>query len=205
MSDQQGSVRRVATTRPDVAGRKADHPKEGDEGGAQDGRPWRTGVADGHRRAAIRQPAHARSLEAWAPTPEPTPVLDVAASWGRPVRGPRQRLRALNPLAAADRALLAAGADGAGVRNGFGNRDLRQRLEGVDRKGAAARKRRSAAVTRKRRRLRAHGLIRPVPQSHRYQVTVEGRRQLTALRAACHAAGAQLTQAVENLLGPRRF
>jgi hypothetical protein len=145
-----------------------------------------------HRRAEIRQPANARYPEALATTREPTPVQDVAASLGRPVRGP-QRARALNPLAPEDQALLAAVADGAWVINGFRNRDLRARLYGADPK---AQKRRSAAVTRKLRLLRAHGLIRKVPKTHRYQVTADSRQQLTALRAACQADAAKLTEAV---------
>ncbi len=42
-------------------------------------------------------------------------------------------------------------------------------------------RRRSAAVSRKLRLLRAHGLIQKVPKTHRYQVTSHGRLAITAI------------------------
>jgi hypothetical protein len=41
---------------------------------------------------------------------------------------------------------------------------------------------------------RAHGLIRKVPQTHRYLVSETARRTLTALLAARHADTDRLTQ-----------
>jgi hypothetical protein len=43
------------------------------------------------------------------------------------------------------------------------------------------RRRRSAAVSRKLRLLRAHGLIQKVPKTHRYQVTSHGQLAITAI------------------------
>jgi len=40
---------------------------------------------------------------------------------------------------------------------------------------------RSAAISRKLRILRAHGLIQKVPKTHRYQVTSNGRLAITAV------------------------
>ena len=45
-------------------------------------------------------------------------------------------------------------------------------------------RRRSAAVGRKLRMLRAHGLIRKLSHTHRYQVTDEGRKILNAILLA---------------------
>jgi len=42
-------------------------------------------------------------------------------------------------------------------------------------------RRRSAAVSRKLRLLRAHGLIQKVPKTHRYQVTETGRLAIAAI------------------------
>ena len=195
MYDKQGSVLRVETTLNDVRGLKSYRPKEGEAEGAKAWRPLRKGVADLHRRAEISQQANERYLEALASAAETTPVQEVAASLGRPVRWRKQRVRALNPLAPEDRSLLAAVADGKWVVNGFRNRELRERLYGADPQDATARQRRSAAVTRKLRLLRAHSLIRKVPKTHRYQVTEAGRQQLTALLAACHADAAKLMAA----------
>jgi hypothetical protein len=55
-------------------------------------------------------------------------------------------------------------------------------------------RRRSAAVTRQFALLRAHGLLRKMPRSHRYQLTSKGRRIITALLAACYADVEQLTK-----------
>jgi hypothetical protein len=53
---------------------------------------------------------------------------------------------------------------------------------------------RSAAVTRQLALLRAHGLLRKLPRTHRYQITTKGRRILTALLTACYADVEQLTK-----------
>jgi hypothetical protein len=60
---------------------------------------------------------------------------------------------------------------------------------------AAAQRRQSAAVTRRLALLRAHGLILKVQKTHRYQVTAEGRRILTALLSAHAADASQLAAA----------
>jgi DNA-binding MarR family transcriptional regulator len=52
---------------------------------------------------------------------------------------------------------------------------------------------RAAAVTRQLRLLRAHGLLRKVSGTHRYVVTENGRKILTALLAARQADVEQLT------------
>jgi hypothetical protein len=51
--------------------------------------------------------------------------------------------------------------------NGLGNRDLRRLRYGGEAPTAADERRRSAAVTRQLRLLRAHGLLRKVPKTHR--------------------------------------
>ncbi|MBI2949354.1 MAG: hypothetical protein HYY23_17065, partial [Verrucomicrobia bacterium] len=57
-------------------------------------------------------------------------------------------------------------------------------------------RRRSAAIGRKLRLLRAHGLIRKLPHTHRYVVTESGRLLLTALVAAQQASTEKLTLAL---------
>jgi hypothetical protein len=54
--------------------------------------------------------------------------------------------------------------------------------------------RHSAAITRKLALLRAHSLIRKVSSSHRYTLTPNGRRIITALLAARGAHVDQLTR-----------
>src|SRR5882724_8148355 len=53
-------------------------------------------------------------------------------------------------------------------------------------------RKRSAAISRKLRLLRAHGLIQKLPHTHRYQVTENGRLILNAILSERHAAVKQL-------------
>jgi hypothetical protein len=73
------------------------------------------------------------------------------------------------------------------------NRDLQQLLY----RGKASprqKRQRAAAVTRKLRLLRAHGMLKKVSGTHRYVVTSEGRQILTALLAARQSDVDKLTQ-----------
>jgi len=98
-----------------------------------------------------------------------------------------RRVRALNPMAASDAALLKAVSGHNFLINGLRNRDLRRLLYGDDTTDGAETRRRSAAVTRQLRLLRAHGLIDKVPRTHRYLLTHHGRQKITAVLAACNA------------------
>jgi hypothetical protein len=104
-------------------------------------------------------------------------------------------VRALNPLADKDAALLAAVNRGEFTVNGFRNRDLRPLLFGDKPVSAAQKRRHAASVTRQLRLLRAHGLIRKVSRTHRYVLTDEGRTAITAILAARQADPSKLTKA----------
>lgn len=186
---------RIETTINDVRGFLAYRPKEGDESGEKAWRPLRKGVADLHRRTEVSQAANDRYLEALATVAETTSLGELADRVCRPVRWHGRRVRALNPLAPDDTALLTAVNRGEFAINGFRNRDLRPLLFGDAPVSPSARRRQSAAVTRKLRLLRAHGLIRKVPKTHRYVLSAEGRTIINALLAARQADTAKLTQA----------
>jgi hypothetical protein len=196
MYDKQGSVLRVETTinRPGEFRVYRGTEAEPDQ---KQWRPLRQGVADLHRRAAVCQKANERYLAAMAAVQTPTPLKDLAAPLCQPVkRQGEQRARALNPLSSQDAALLEAVSRGEFTINGFRNRDVRRLLlQGDDPADAAESRRRSAATGRKLRLLRAHGVIRRVPKTHRYLVTDKGRVAITALLAARQADAAALTRA----------
>jgi hypothetical protein len=130
--------------------------------------------------------ADAGANAALAPVP-------VAAAAGTGAARPR-RVRALNPLAAADAALLEAVSRHEFLLNGLRNRDLRPLLYPAQAASAAEERRRSAAVTRQLRLLRAHGLLHKVAKTHRYVVSEAGRRAITALLAARNASADELTR-----------
>jgi hypothetical protein len=92
-----------------------------------------------------------------------------------------RRVRALCPWGK-DQELLAAVNHGEFLLNGFRNRDLQALLYPTPAESPAERRRRSSAISRKLRLLRAHGLIQKVSHTHRYRVTASGRAILAAAR-----------------------
>ena len=168
MYDKAGGILRVEATINDPTDFKTYRPKEGAPPGQRDWRPMRRGVADLHPLA---------SLEV-----EQT-VGEIVAPVCRPVRWRGQRVRALRPWWPEDDAVLAALGRGEGLINGWRNRDLRALLYPGEHDRAECR-RLAGRVTRQLRLLRAHGLIRKVPRTHRYLLTAKGRQITTALLAS---------------------
>ena len=189
-----GSVLRGAeTTINDVGDFRVYRPKEG---GAEDDLQWRRmrkGIADLHRRAEVSQKANERLLDALGCVDDSRSIQELTESIQTPVCWAGRRVRALRPWAE-DEPLLTAIGKGEFLLNGFRNRDLQallyqgavsSRTEGI---------RRSAAISRRLRMLRAHGLIQKVPRTHRYQVTEAGRLILVTLATAARTTLQQLNQ-----------
>jgi hypothetical protein len=120
-----------------------------------------------------------------APTTDATatPDTNTAPSKEQPKSKRSRRVRALNPLAPDDAALLEAVSRPEFMIHGLRNRDLRPLLFPAP-ANAEQRRRQAAAVTRKLTLLRAHGILHKVPHTHRYQVSPKGRQATTALLAA---------------------
>jgi hypothetical protein len=202
----KGSVLRVELTINDPKDFRVYRPKEGDPNGPQAWRPLRTGVADLHRRAQISQAANERYWEALAAVTQETPLRTLAEPLCAPApapakpcraaqeKRPLRRVRALHPLAKDDAALREAVARPEFLQNGLRNRDLRRLLYPFPADSPPTERRRSAAVSRKLRLLRAHGLLHKVPKTHRYIVSTTGRPIITALLAARNASVDQLTK-----------
>jgi hypothetical protein len=186
--DKFGSALRLETTINQARSFKVYRTKEDDSDGPQAWRPLRKGVADLHRQAEVSQRANERLAESLATVADPTPLGKLLEPLGRPVFQDGHRTPALNPLTGADGDLLRTIACGAFLLEGFRNHDVRLALFG-EAADATEQRRQAAAVTRKLRLLRAHGIIIKVQKTHRYQVSAQGRRILTALSAA-HAADA---------------
>jgi len=93
-----------------------------------------------------------------------------------------------------DKPLLAAINHGEFLINGFRNRDLQSLLYNAPADSARERRRRSAAISRKLRLLRAHGIIQKVPRTHRYHVTDAGRSILLAVLTTARTSVNQLNQ-----------
>jgi hypothetical protein len=153
----------------------------------------RRSVADFYRRAEVSRAATERHLTALAAVHIQTPLKAQAARVCRPVRHKGQRYRALNPLGDSDAQLMTIVNRGEFSLNGFRNRDIRAHLYPASEDGRKERQQ-MAAVGRRLRLLRAHGLIVKVSKTHRYVVTEKGHNVLTALLAARQASTEQLTK-----------
>jgi hypothetical protein len=195
MYDKQGSVLRVETSLYDSRDMRVYRSREGDSGGPKAWRVLRKAVCDVPRRAAICQAANDRYLESMASVSCTTALGTLAAKLCRPVRWNGQPVRALNPLAEGDATLLEAVSRGEFSIQGFRNRDLCALLYRSRPSDPQERRRQSAAVTRKLRLLRGHGLIHKIPKTHRYQLSPAGRSAIAALLAARAADTTKLTNA----------
>jgi hypothetical protein len=196
MYDKFGGVLRLENLLINVRDFKAFRRREGDTKGPMEYLRMRKGVADIHARAELGQKINDRYAAALATVEDKTPLAELTHDLGTPTTWKGRRARALNPLAPQDVALLEAVNHGEFLINGFRNRDLRALLFATDPAPTPEQvKRQSSKVTRHLRLLRAHGLIKKVPASHRYTVTDNGRQAITALLAARNADTTQLLKA----------
>lgn len=191
MYDKQGSVLRVETTINNTRQMKVFRAAENHPEGPESWQKLRKGVADLNRRAQISQASNERYLEALAAVDAPATLAEAAAPVCGRTAWKGRSVRALNPLAAEDAALLEAVSRGEFILQGFRNRDLRPLLFG-DAQSPTETRRQMAKVTRLVRLLRAHGLVHKVPKTHRYTVSPQGRERITALLAARAANTEQL-------------
>jgi DNA-binding PadR family transcriptional regulator len=80
--------------------------------------------------------------------------------------------------------------------SGFRNRDLQAHLHTSSAPSREEARRRSGRVSRLLRLLRAHGLIRKLPKTHRYKLSDKGRQVATAILAAHGLSLEQINRAV---------
>lgn len=194
MYNKQGSVLRVETTINDARDLKVFRPKEGDPHGKREYRKLRKGVADLRRRAQLCQSANQRYLDSLAVVDSSTPLKVFTDQLSQPAIRDGRRVRALNPLGA-DAALLATINRPEYLIKGFRNADIRTALLGTDPEDPADRRRRSARISRLIALLRAHGLVKKIPKTQRYQITSFAQQCLPAIIAAREASLQKLTAA----------
>jgi hypothetical protein len=184
--DKQGSVLRVETTLNRPHQFRVYRASERDPEQRKRWQVLRKSVGDLHRRAQICEAINGRYLEALASVRAGQSAGEVARPVCRPIRKDGRRYRALNPWSEAEAALLEVISRGEWTVAGFRNRDVRTALY-PGRPEAVELRRQSGRVTRALARLRAHGIIRKINGSYRYQLTTPGRQIVTALLAARQA------------------
>jgi hypothetical protein len=194
MYDKQGSVLRIETTIIQPRDFKVFRGTE-EKPQAKQWRQLRKGVADLQRRAEVSQASNERYATALSAAYCSKPLKELAEGVCRRKRHQNRPVRALNPMGADDAALLETVSRGEFAINGFRNRDVRKCLYAKPTADPREQKSRSSAITRKLRLLRAHGLIKKVPKTHRYTVTDRGREIITTLLAARSADAQKLLNA----------
>jgi hypothetical protein len=184
--DKQGSVLRVETTLRRPHQFRVYRASERDPEQKKRWQVLRKSVGDLHRRAEICEAINGRYLEALASVRAGVSAGQVARAVCRPIRQDGRHHRALNPWAEPDAALLSVISRGEWVVGGFRNRDVRAALYPKP-ASATEQRRQSGRVTRALARLRAHGILKKISGSYRYQLTSGGRQIVTALLAARQA------------------
>jgi len=193
--DKEGSVLRTETTINCSEDFKVFRPREGDPEGPSSWRALRRGVADLHRRAQVSQACNERYLDALATVDTATPIGTLLERVCRPTTWKGRPSRGLKPWTEPDLSLLRAIGRGEFHLNGFRNRDLQALLYSRSPMHIADKKRRSARASRQLRLLRAHGLIKKIPSTHRYRLTELGQQLAPALSAVQRATLQQLQKA----------
>jgi hypothetical protein len=193
--DELGAVLRPEITISRTELFRVYRPRNDDPNSDWQWRPMRRGLADLHRRAEVSQKALDRYCDALAAVDDSTTLQELTLRLEQRVRWHGKPVRALHPFHPDDHTLLRAVNRGEFAINGLRNRDLQQLLYDRSTTTPAEKRRRSAAVSRKLRMLRAHGLIHKLPHTHRYRVSEQGRLILNAILSAHRLTTKQLTAA----------
>jgi hypothetical protein len=189
-----GSVFRASeTTINNVKGMKEYRSKEGEPDGQKKWRDLRKATAGIYRRVEISRQVNERAINALASIDDSRSVEELTKAIQRPVTWAGRGVRALRPWGD-DKELLQAVNHGDFHIQGLRNRDLQKLLYGAPAGTAVEQRRRSAAVSRKLRMLRAHGIIRKVPCAHRYRVTDAGLRIIVAVLTTARTSVNQLNR-----------
>jgi hypothetical protein len=180
MYDKAGSLIRIETTINNPDRFKVRRRRRSD--GHLDWLPLRKGIADIRRRAAISRAANARYVDALSVVGETTPSHRLLDPVSQRVTYNRRVYRALRPISPQEAPVLQTIFRGEFRLQGFSNRDLRTALAAPS-TDPAGHRRESSRMTRQLRLLRAHGLIKKVPRTHRYRITRNGEAVIsTAIR-----------------------
>ena len=154
-------------------------------------RPLRKGVADIPLRAQVSQEVNDRFMDELSTFSNKTPLSELLNPHVRSRTKDGRRVRALD-ISGKDREILQAISDSTFAVCGITNAALRQKLSSTPWGVGRTDKQLSARVSRHLRLLRDHGLIRKLPNRHRYHLTDQGRQLTTALSVMLSASTEQL-------------
>jgi hypothetical protein len=184
--DKEGRVLRVETTINEPKAFRVYRSKEGEPRGKKTWRILRKSVADMPRRVEVSRAANERYLQSLASVSKDQTFGEVIVPLCQAKIQEQRRRRPLRPFESNELKLLTTINQGEFALQGFRNRDLRQLLHEPT-ADKQLQSKQSAAITRKLALLKAHGLIRKVPGTHRYLLTTKGRKAISAIIAAKEA------------------
>ena len=190
MYNKAGNVLRVETTINQTREFKVYRCAHDDPSQPATWQKMRKGVSDLNRRAQISQASNERYLDHLAAADSSESLKETLDDLCRRREKDGRGFRAINPWNPEDFRSLEFLARGEVSLNGFRNRDLREAL--YPNHSASEAHRLSGCVTRRLRLLRAHGLIKKAPRTHRYLLTAKGHKIVAALLAASAASTEQL-------------
>jgi hypothetical protein len=155
--------------------------------------PMRMSVGDIKRRAEVSQHMNNRLLDHLAAVSDEQPLESLISKLAQPTTWHGERLRGLE-LFGKDRALVDLLVDPTITIAGIRNRDLAASLKKSKQGKGKSDKQRSGMATRLLRLLRAHGLIKKITKTHRYQLTDRGITAINAIKAALSASTKKLNE-----------
>jgi len=154
-------------------------------------RPLRKGVADIPLRAQVSQEINNRLMDELSTFTGKTPLRELLAPHVRRHTKDGRHVRALD-ISGKDSELLQAIGDSSFTVSGITNIALRKKLASTAWGARRTDKQLSSRISRHLRLLRDHGLVRKIPNRHRYHLTDKGRQLTTALNAMLSASTEQL-------------
>lgn len=153
---------------------------DGDSGGEKTLRPMRKGVADIVPRTRICSAGIKNLADHMATLENETTVGDVLGKVSRRLRSKGKSYRALD-VTGKDLSLLRAVADPKYFVDAITNKHLQSSLAGSHWANGLSGKKLSARISRHLRLLREHGLIKKLPNQHKYILTSKGRLLTSSL------------------------
>lgn len=191
MYDKKGSILRIETTinnsRDFRVAKSTEKLIRSEKGKGKKGKPqWRKmrkGVSDIYPLVQVSQACNDRYAAALAGLNTDITIKDLIEPVCKPTEWKRKRIRGIRPWATEDRELLEAIARSEFCLNGFRNRQLVEILyPQLDKPSSEKERHRTASLmTRKIQLLRAHGIIKKMPNSYQYVLTKKGNEIIPAV------------------------
>lgn len=188
------NVLRIETTINDPGKFRVFRHKQGQSGDEAKSRlPLRKGVMDIPLRAKVSQEVNDRFMNDLSMLRDQAPVHELIDEITCRLSKNGHRFRALDPTGK-DRDFLQAICDPAFRISGITNKGLRRKLWNTGFGSGRTDKQLSARISRNLQLLRAHGIIRKLPNQHRYQLTAKGTKLTNVLNAFLAASTENLVK-----------